>query len=82
MSDLDERITKDYASLNDFLTNKTVNNYKIDFETSNYLGATLMAKPFDLAAKHMGPMTLLILIFFQILILLQYFLTRGRNYGN
>ena len=82
MSDLDERITKDYASLNDYLTNKTVNNYKIDFETSNYLGETLMAKPFDLAAKHMGPMTLLILIFFQILILLPYFLTRGRNYGN
>lgn len=82
MSDLDERITKDYASLNDYLTNKTVNNYKIDFETSNYLGETLISKPFDLAAKHMGPMTLLILIFFQILILLPYFLTRGRNYGN
>lgn len=82
MNDLDERISKDYSSLNDYLTSKTVNQYKIDFETSNYLGETLMNKPFDLAAKHMGPMTLIILIFFQILILLPYFLTRGRNYGN
>jgi hypothetical protein len=81
ISDLNERIVKDYTSLNDYLTNKTDNNYKIQFDTSNYLGETLMNKPFDLAAKHMGPGTLIILLLFQLLILLPYFLTKGKMYG-
>lgn len=81
LSDLDKRITEDYTALNDYLMKRTANNYKIGVETQNYLGETLMNKPFDLAAKHFGPMTLIVLVFFQILILLPYFLTRGKIFG-
>ena len=81
LRDLNERISSDYSSLNDYLTQKSCNNYSIQFDTQNYLAETLMDKPFDLASKHMGPGTLVVLLLFQLLILLPYFLTKGKMYG-
>jgi hypothetical protein len=81
LSDLDERITEDYDALNDYLKEKTADNYKIEIETQYYLGETLLNKPFDLASKHLSPSTFLILLFFQVLILLPYFLTKGKIIG-
>lgn len=79
--ELNDRITTDYQPLNDFLKQKSCDLYSIEFNTQIYTDETLIAKPFDLAAKHLGPMTLLVLLFFQLLILLPYFLTKGRIYG-
>lgn len=82
LSDLDKRISQDYTALNTYLLNRSSNNYQISVETQAYLGDTMMNKPFDLAANNFGPMTLIVLVFFQVLILLPYFLTRGKSFGN
>jgi ABC-type multidrug transport system fused ATPase/permease subunit len=79
--DLNNRISDDYEPLNSFLYQESCERYSILFNIQNYQDETFIAKPFDLAAKHLGPMTLLVLLLFQLLILLPYFLTKGKMYG-
>ena len=79
--DLNNRISDDYEPLNSFLFQGSCERYSILFNIQNYQDETFIAKPFDLAAKHLGPMTLLVLLLFQLLILLPYFLTKGKMYG-
>jgi hypothetical protein len=81
LNELNERINKDYVGLNNYLIDKTNNNYKIDFEIKNYINQTLMDKPLILASKHFGIGSILVVLMFQLLILLPYFLTRGRMFG-
>ena len=81
LNELNERINKDYVGLNNYLIDKTNSTYKIDFEIKNYINETLMNKPLDLAAKHFGVGTMLVILLFQILILLPYFLTKGKMFG-
>lgn len=80
--DLNERLTNDYEKLNSKLIEKIDNTYTITgFNPAVYKDESLINKPLELSAKHLGPMSLLVLCFFQLLILLPYFLTKGRIYG-
>ena len=80
--DLNDRLTKDYEDLNGNLVDKINNTYAITgFNPAVYKDESLINKPLTLAAKHLGPMSLVVLLFFQVLILLPYFLTKGRIYG-
>ena len=81
LSDLNDRITTDNAALSKVIDEKTCSQFPMQIESINYLDDTLIDNPLELAAKHLGQMSLLILVFFQILILLPYFLTRGKSYG-
>ena len=45
-----------------------------------YLEDAMMDKPLQLAVKYLGPLTFVVLVIFQLLILLPYFLTKGRQY--
>jgi hypothetical protein len=80
--DLNERLTEDYEKLNGNLVDKINNTYAITgFNPAVYKDESLINEPLALAAKHLGPMSLVVLLFFQFLILLPYFLTKGRIYG-
>jgi len=82
MVDLNERLTEDYEKLNGNLVDKINNTYAITgFNPAVYKDESLINEPLALAAKHLGPMSLVVLLFFQFLILLPYFLTKGRIYG-
>ena len=80
MNDLTERIVNDHDQLSKFLIEKNV-PYPLPSQAP-YLKETLMNKPIDLASKHLGAMSFLILLLFQFLVLLPYFLTRGRQFGS
>jgi hypothetical protein len=82
LSELNGRITEDYDALNVYLTGQTNNQYSISLNNGLDRDETLIAQPTTLASKHMGPASLLFLIFFNVLILLPYFLTRGKTFGN
>jgi hypothetical protein len=80
--DLNDRLTQDYEKLNGNLVDKINNTYAITgFNPAVYKDESLINEPLALAAKHLGPMSLVVLLFFQFLILLPYFLTKGRIYG-
>jgi hypothetical protein len=82
MVDLNERLSEDYEKLNGNLVDKINNTYAITgFNPAVYKDESLINEPLALAAKHLGPMSLVVLLFFQFLILLPYFLTKGRIYG-
>lgn len=81
MDDLTERIVNDHAALTKFLQEKNVQNGQLPPQTP-YLEETLMDKPIDLASKHLGAVSFIVLFFFQFLILLPFFMTRGRTFGS
>jgi hypothetical protein len=82
LNDLNKRVTNDYDQLNKQLITNSTPEYAIqNFAPQIYTEETLINKPIELASKHLGPITLLVLLAFQMLILLPYFLTKGRNYG-
>jgi hypothetical protein len=81
LNDLDQRIINDYKQLNGELEKVSGGTYSITVSTSEFLKNSLLNEPLNLAGKHMGIMTFIVLLFFQLLILLPYFLTKGRSYG-
>lgn len=80
MSDLTERIVNDHDQLSKFLIEKNIPSALPP--QAPYLKETLINKPVDLAAKHLGVVSFAILLLFQFLILLPYFMTRGRQFGS
>jgi len=82
ISELNEKITADYSALNQTLKNLTADNKKLKASQTPYLADVLIDKPLLLANKHLGLASLIVLVLFQILILLPYFLTQGRQYGS
>jgi hypothetical protein len=84
--EINERIGKDYNVLNSSLEQASVGQLRLfydgaEFDQAAYLkGDILIDKPFQLASKQMGIITPVILLLFQLLILLPYFLTQGRQY--
>lgn len=84
--EINNRIQNDFNVLNSSLGQVTDNQLRLfqnntNFNQSDYLkGEILLDKPFQLAAKHLGVITPIVLLLFQMLILLPYFLTRGRQY--
>jgi hypothetical protein len=56
--------------------------HHIKADKTTYLADVLIIKPLLLANKHLGLASLIVLVMFQILILLPYFLTQGRKYGS
>jgi hypothetical protein len=81
MKELDSKITEDYEALNGLLKDKSANNFKLTVSQQPYLKESMLQKPMQLASKHIGVSTILVLLVFQLIILLPYFLTKGRNYG-
>jgi hypothetical protein len=81
MKELDSKITEDYEALNGLLKEKSANNFKLTVSQQPYLKESMLQKPMQLASKHIGVSTILVLLVFQLIILLPYFLTKGRNYG-
>jgi hypothetical protein len=85
-NDISERISKDYKVLNAALEDVSANEVRLfkgntNFDQAEFLnGEILIDKPFELASKQLSLLTPLILLVFQLLILLPYFLTRGRQY--
>jgi hypothetical protein len=82
IAELNSRISVDYEALNDYLTSQTDSQYSIALNSDLNQDETLISQPVTLSSKHMGPGSLLFLVFFNILILLPYFLTRGKTFGN
>lgn len=80
MSDLIERIVNDHDQLSKFLIEKNIPSALPP--QAPYLKETLINKPVDLAAKHLGVVSFAIILLFQFLILLPYFMTRGRQFGS
>lgn len=82
IQELNIKIIEDYNQLNNYLTTQTDNQYSVALNSAINQEETLISQPITLAAKHMGPLSFLFLIFFNLLILLPYFLTRGKTFGN
>jgi hypothetical protein len=84
--EINDRIQNDFNVLNSALGQVSGNQLRLfqisaTFDQADYLkGEILLDKPFQLAAKHLGVITPIVLLLFQMLILLPYFLTRGRQY--
>lgn len=82
IQDLNQRVTNDYDALNKKLVEKINPSFAItSFAPQLYADESLINHPLDLATKHLGPISLLILLLFQFLVLLPYFLTKGKIYG-
>ena len=82
IQDLNGRVTADYDALNNKLVDKINPSFAItSFSPQLYAEESLINHPLDLATKHLGPISLLVLLLFQFLVLLPYFLTKGKIYG-
>ncbi len=79
-NELDQRITADYEVLNQKLQSVSSGQIQLITDQKPYLEDAMMDKPLQLAVKHIGPTTFVVLVIFQLLILLPYFLTKGRQY--
>lgn len=79
-NELDQRITADYEVLNQKLQSVSAGQIQLITDQKPYLEDAMMDKPMQLAVKHIGPTTFVVLVIFQLLILLPYFLTKGRQY--
>jgi len=82
IKDLDNRIKEDYRFLEDNLAIFTQNEVTtLDVEIESLTQHLNISEPKNLAQKHKGISTIMVLIGFQLLILLPFLLTRGRNFG-
>jgi hypothetical protein len=79
-NDIHRRVANDYLELNNKLISKSSNRVQLITNQQSLLQNSLIDKPFQLAIKHLGLTTVIVLIVFQLLILLPYFLTKGRQY--
>jgi hypothetical protein len=79
-NELDQRITADYDVLNQKLQSVSTGQAQLITDQKPYLEDAMMDKPLQLAVKHLGLLAFVVLVIFQLLILLPYFLTKGRQY--
>lgn len=83
LMDLETRVKNDYLHLQNILKNQTYEEEgSLDISIAPLTNTTLISSPIELAKKHKGLMTILVLLGFQLLILLPFLLTPGRSFGN
>jgi len=78
--ELNQKLGSDYLVLNRILSEKTDGQSSLEKPDNNCMQLTLIDKPFQLALKNFGIGTLSVVLIFNLLILLPYFLTGGRRY--
>jgi hypothetical protein len=82
LEQLNTKITSDYDALSNELKARTVNSHQLSVTQKSYLQKSLINNPVDLAKKHLGAASIIVIVMFQIFILLPYFLTKGRQFGS
>jgi hypothetical protein len=82
LDQLNAKVLADFTELNQTLKNLSAENKKLTTSQAPYIEESLIDKPLLLANKHIGFGSLAVLIVFQLLILLPYFMTPGRQYGS
>lgn len=78
LNSLSEKLKTDFNILNEYFQQQSGAPFL--FEIRDTSSEILLNKPIALSQKHFGVSTIAVLIVFQLLILLPYFLTRGRQY--
>ena len=82
LEQLNLKITADNEALNNELKSRTVNTCQLSVPQKSFMQNTLINHPIDLAKKHLGASSIIVILLFQMFILLPYFLTKGRQFGS
>lgn len=82
MEQLNSKITADNEALNNELKMRTVNTCQLSVPQKSFMQNSLINHPIDLAKKHLGASSIIVILLFQMFILLPYFLTKGRQFGS
>jgi len=82
MEQLNSKITADNEVLNNELKMRTANTCQLSVPQKSFMQNSLINHPIDLAKKHLGVSSIIVILLFQLFILLPYFLTKGRQFGS
>jgi NADH:ubiquinone oxidoreductase subunit 6 (subunit J) len=82
MEQLNSKITADNEALNNELKMRTANTCQLSVPQKSFMQNSLINHPIDLAKKHLGVSSIIVILLFQLFILLPYFLTKGRQFGS
>ena len=82
MEQLNSKITADNEALNNELKMRTANTCQLSVPQKSFMQNSLINHPIDLAKKHLGASSIIVILLFQLFILLPYFLTKGRQFGS